>query len=100
MPHTLPSHSDLAHNFKMVKYTGDSTPKFNSLPLYFFHITEFKKKFTLLKASLNSLFSIVLGCRLDDQEIFVQFPDETRGFFFFPLSYMSTPNMGAAHPPI
>ena len=58
MPHTLPSHSDLAHNFKMVKYTGDSTPKFNSLPLYFFHITEFplalKKKFTLLKASQNS----------------------------------------------
>jgi len=72
----------------MVKYTGDSTPKFNSLPLYFFYITEFKKKFTLLKASLNSLFSIVLGCRLDDQEIFVQFPAETRVSFFLSFSFL------------
>jgi len=92
MPHTLPPHSDLAYNFTMVKYTGDFTPKFNFLPLYFFHIIEFplalKKRFTLLRAFQNSLFSIVLGCRLDDQEIFVQFPAETR--VFLPLINVQT----------
>lgn len=82
MPHTPPYHSDLVHSFKLVKYTGNSTPKFSSLLLYFFHINEFptalKKKFTLLKVGQYSLFSIVLSCRLYGQEVFVQFPAETR----------------------